>query len=151
MLLNNKILLVATKIEKILLFRISSCLNFSKNNDMYDKCDSYLITSEMFPVPRSTSCHSCLVQYVNIANYASHALWNLTLGRTRKVITPPPPPPPLGFLICSNFQNDFAFSGKPLIFFTRWGILYGWWRCWRSVTTPNMVSILAAILDFIKN
>ena len=28
----------------------------------------------------------------------------------------------------SLFRNNFAFSGKPLIFFTRWGIFYRWWR-----------------------
>ena len=28
---------------------------------------------------------------------------------------------------------------------------YGWWRCWRPVTSPTMVAILAAILDFTKN
>ena len=77
--------------------------------------------------------------------------WNLTLGRTRI------PPlchkgqggmdPPLSFWYVAVFRNDFAFSGKPLVFCTRWGIFYGWWCCWRSVTSPNMV----AILDFIKN
>ena len=41
----------------------------------------------------------------------------------------------------------FAFSEKPLIFSTRGGIFYGWWWCWRSVTSPNMV----AMLDFIKH
>ena len=33
-------------------------------------------------------------------------------------------------------QGDFTFSGKPLIFLTRWGIFYGWWRRWRPVTSP---------------
>ena len=32
------------------------------------------------------------------------------------------------------FKDDFTFSGKPLIFLTRWGIFYGWWCCWRPVT-----------------
>ena len=81
--------------------------------------------------------------------------WNLTLGRTR---IPPPwykgewgMDPPLNFWYVAVFRNDFAFSGKPLVFCTRWGIFYGWWCCWRSVTSPNMVAILAAFLDFIKN
>ena len=47
---------------------------------------------------------------------------------------------------------DFTFSAKPvLIFLTRWGIFYGWWHCWRPVTSPKMVAILAAILDFTKS
>ena len=25
---------------------------------------------------------------------------------------------------------------------------YGWWRCWRPVTSPTIVAIVAAILDF---
>ena len=49
------------------------------------------------------------------------------------------------------FRNDFAFSGKPLIFSTRWGIFYGRWRYWRPFTSPTMVATLAAILDFTKN
>ena len=50
---------------------------------------------------------------------------------------------PLEFWYVAVFRNDFAFSGKPLIFSTIWGIFYGWWRCWRSMTSPNMVAILA--------
>ena len=49
------------------------------------------------------------------------------------------------------FESDFTFSRKPLIFLTRWGIFHGWWRCGRLVTSPTMVAILAAILDFTKN
>ena len=37
--------------------------------------------------------------------------------------------PSLGFWYVAIFQNDFAFCGKSLIFSTRWGIFYGWWRC----------------------
>ena len=109
MFLNNKILLVATKTERILLFRTSSCLNFSKNNDMRDKCDSYLITSEMFPVPRSTPCHSCLVQYVNIANYAFSCAMELNPRTYTQSHTPPAA---LGFLICSNISKRFCLQQK---------------------------------------
>ena len=28
--------------------------------------------------------------------------------------------------------------------------LYGWWRCWRPVTSPTMVAILAAFLEEIR-
>ena len=55
--------------------------------------------------------------------------------------------PSLSFLYVAVFRNDFATSGKPLTFSRRQGILYGWWRCWRSVRSPSMV----AILDFIRN
>ena len=53
-----------------------------------------------------------------------------------------------GVLDVSVFWNDLTFSGKPLIFLTKRGIFYGWWRCWRPVTSPTMVTIVAAILDF---
>ena len=113
MFLNNKILLVVTKTERILLFRTSSCLNFSKNNDMRDKCDSYLITSEMFPVPRSTPCHSCLVQYVNIANYAFSCAMELNPRTyTQSHTAPRPTHPALGFLICSNISKRFCLQQK---------------------------------------
>ena len=57
--------------------------------------------------------------------------FTLTLGRTRKVIPPPwyKGGPPLGFRYVAVFQNEFAFSRKPLILSTRRGIVYGWWRC----------------------
>ena len=49
------------------------------------------------------------------------------------------------------FQQNFAFSGKPLIFSTQWGLFCGWWHCWISVTSQNKVAILASRLGFIKN
>ena len=55
----------------------------------------------------------------------------LTLGRTRKVIPPPwykgegLMDPPFSFWCVAVFRNDFAFSGKPLIFLIRWSIFYG--------------------------
>ena len=49
------------------------------------------------------------------------------------------------------FRNDFAFSGKPLIFATRWGIFYGWWPFRRPATSLIIVAILAASLNFSKN
>ena len=54
--------------------------------------------------------------------------------------------PSRSFWYVEVFWKDFAFSGKPLIFLTRWGIFYGWWRCWRPVTSPTMFVISAAIL-----
>ena len=59
--------------------------------------------------------------------------------------------PPRSFWYVAVFWNDLAFSKKPLIFLTRCSILYGWWRCWRPVTSATMVAFLAAIFDFTKN
>ena len=69
-------------------------------------------------------------------------LSRLILGRTRKFIHPPwyklgggvDWTPPKSFWCVAVFRNNFAFSGKPLIFWTRWGIFYGLWGCWRPVT-----------------
>ena len=86
-----------------------------------------------------TSFHG-IIWTINVTRFPTH---ELTLGRTHKFIlllwlgrggergvdgTP----------LQSNryvavFRNDFAFSEKPLIFLTRWGIFYGWWHCWRPV------------------
>ena len=54
--------------------------------------------------------------------------------------------PPQSFWYVAVLRNDFTLSGKPLIFLTRCGIFYGWWHCWRPVTLPTMVDILAASL-----
>ena len=65
-------------------------------------------------------------------------------------------PSPLGFWYVALyvlFRNGFAFSEKPLIFSTRGGIFYGWWWCWRSVTSPNTWSpcwILSSITSQVK-
>ena len=87
-------------------------------------------------------------------------LWlaKLTVGRTRKVIPPPwykdvgwvgwggvDGTPPRSCWYVEAFRNDFTFGGNPLIFLTREGIFYGGWRCWRPVTSPIIVAILAAI------
>ena len=80
-------------------------------------------------------------------------IFNLTLGHTRKVLAHRGTrgggltKPPLSFWYVAVFRNDFAISGKPLTFSKIQGIFYGWWRCWRSVRSPNMV----ATLYFIKN
>ena len=133
MFLNNKILLVVTKTERILLFGTSSCLNFSKNNDMHDKCDSYLIRSEMFPVPRSTSSHSCLVQYVNIANYAFS--WAIELNPRTYTQSHTIPPPALGFLICTF---DLLYKVRYIL----WVV---------ALLEVCYVTNMVAILDFVKN
>ena len=58
------------------------------------------------------------------------------------------------FLICCGISNWFCLQCTVFdlpILSKRWGIFYGWWPCWRPVTSPTMVAILAAILDFTKN
>ena len=59
--------------------------------------------------------------------------------------------PPRSFCHVAVFRNDFTFRGRPLIFLTRSGIFYGWWRCWWPVTSPTTVAILAAVFVFAKN
>ena len=58
--------------------------------------------------------------------------------------------PSLEFWICCSNSNRFYLylQRKAFDLFTRWGLLYGWWR---PVTSTNMVAILAAILDFTNN
>ena len=46
---------------------------------------------------------------------------------------------------------ETILPGKPLIFVTRWGIFYEWWCCWRPVTSPNVIAILATNFDLKKN
>ena len=92
------------------------------------------------------------VKYIVYFQSQTYVIWNLTFGRTRKFIPPPwyggggDRTPPRSFWYVAVFRNDFTFSGKPLIFLTRWSIFYGWWRCWKPVTSTTMVSNLAAIL-----
>ena len=61
--------------------------------------------------------------------------------------------PSRSFWYVAVFPNDFNFSGKPLIFLTRWGIFYGRWRCWRPVASPTMMPSWPPswILSRIKN
>ena len=62
--------------------------------------------------------------------------------------------PSLEFLICCSISKRCCLKWETLIFSTRWGIFYKWWRYWGPVTSPITVAILATILDFtwsIKN
>lgn len=58
--------------------------------------------------------------------------------------------PSLEFFIYCSISKKITLSGKPLNFSKRWSIYFGWGRYWRPVPSPNMVAILAAILDFTK-
>ena len=54
--------------------------------------------------------------------------------------------PPLEFLKCCNISKRFCLEWKAFDIVYKMRYIYGWWRCWRSVTSP-----MVAILDFIKN
>ena len=109
--------------------------------------------------------------FFSIFNYRIIAL---TLRRACKFIPPPPvrlmEPLSRVFRYLAILWSDFAFSGKPSISTARWGIFYRWWRCWKTFDLLNKTryilwevallkacgvtnngTILAAILDFIKN
>ena len=65
----------------------------------------------------------------DISFYYQLTYYFLTLGRTRQFIPPPwykregvDGTPPRSFRYFAVFRNDFASSGKPLLFLTRWGI-----------------------------
>ena len=58
---------------------------------------------------------------------------------------------PLGFLFCCNISKQFCLQWKAFDLLYNMRYIYGWWSWWRSVTSPNMVAILASILDFTKN
>ena len=45
--------------------------------------------------------------------------------------------PPRSFWYVTIFRNDFDLSGKTLIFLTKWGIFYGWWRCGKACDVTN--------------
>ena len=53
-------------------------------------------------------------------------------------LSPLPTAPPQSFWYLAVFRYDLPFTEKPLIFLTRWGIFYEWWRCWRPVTSTTM-------------
>ena len=55
--------------------------------------------------------------------------------------------PSLEFLICCSISKRFYLQWKAFDFLEKWGQFFALWRCWRPVTSPNMV----AILDFTKN
>ena len=60
---------------------------------------------------------------------------------------------PPEFLICYSISKQFCLQWKAfdLLNKMRYKLFYGWRCCWRLVTSPTMVTILAATLDFTKN
>ena len=55
---------------------------------------------------------------------------------------------PLKFLICCSVSKRFYLQWKAFDLLYKMRYM---WRCWGPVTSPTMVAILAAILDFTKN
>ena len=137
------------------------CLKFLAESQFSQK------TKFWFLAPLLWTCEDsniCKIPY----NFAqSLSAWRcplghcITLGHTQR---PPlwykggggvgwwtPPPLQCSFWYVAVSQKNFAFTVKPLIFSTQWGIFCGGWHCWISVTSQNKVAILATRLGFIKN
>ena len=50
-------------------------------------------------------------------------------------------------IICS-ISKRFCLQWKAFDLLNKMRFIFnGWWRCWRPMTSPTMVAILAAILD----
>ena len=63
----------------------------------------------------------CAQMWLNPRTYTQ--IQTPTVGQGRVDETPP-----RSFRYVAVFRNHFTFSGKHLIFSTRLGIFYGWWR-----------------------
>ena len=55
---------------------------------------------------------------------------------------------PQSFWYVTIFRNNFDLSGKTLIFLTKWGIFYGWWRCGKACDVTNNGRHLGCHLGF---
>ena len=91
--------------------------------------------------------------YTIIRVTMSHGV--LTLRRTSKFI-PPPWYKGGGWMEPHHGVFDmlkYFETILPLVesVWSSWQAKVYWWCCWRPVTSPTMVAILAAILDFTKN
>ena len=105
-------------------------------NQMVTSEITELLSCAFCPI-NSISSHLDKMQVKLILKFKSIPFdYLLTPGRTGKFIPPPwykgglmepPPPLPWVFDMLQFFENNFALSGKPWIFFL--GIFYGWWRC----------------------
>ena len=79
-----------------------------------------------------------VICWLNPRTYAQSYPHRGTMGREGGWLGLLDPPPLISIL---------PSVGKPSTFSTTRSIFYAWWRCWRSVTSPNVV----AILYFFKN
>ena len=116
---------------------------------------SIMVSTEAISSKSTISCHkasACTICKMWVR------LPSLTLARTRSH-TPQCSTggggriwnPSLEFSICCGISKRFHLQWKVLIFLTRWAIFYGWLVCWKSATSPNMVAVLGAILNFAQN
>ena len=85
---------------------------------------------------------------VNLVLWSNEQHYNLIIRRTCKFIPPPwykrgglvlPPLPP-GFLICCNISKWFCLQWKAFDFLYKMRYIAWVVRCWRSLTSPNMVA-----------
>ena len=87
---------------------------------------------------------------VNLVLWSNEQHYNLTIRRTCKIIPPPwykrggggwcSPLPPPGFLICCNISKWFCLQWKAFDFLYKMRYIAWMVRCWRSLTSPNMVA-----------
>ena len=77
-------------------------------------------------------------------------IYVLTLRRTRKLIPLPLYKGEESFWYVATFRNDYTFSEEAFIFPTDEVYFIGSGAL-RPVASPNMVAILATILDFTEN
>ena len=95
--------------------------------------------------------HSKLTFFNKVITISSFVAVNVTVSYFKMIKVSGEWNPSPEFLICCSILKRFypkwkAFDLLNEIKYILWG-----WRCWRPVTSPTMVAILAAILDFTKN
>jgi len=136
--------IVPSYVQKMLLYTIDCCLSIFTFQSSIIEVQNFLITLTCFS--DSTHRQECFDLRKNIGVQR----FNLTLSscistvypqRYTQIHTPTvvqgggDGTPSRSLWYVAVFWKDFTFSGKPLIFFT----------------SPTIVAILAAILDFTKN
>ena len=114
--------------------------NHSRKLEQHTHCHSFFR-----PFSLLTHCLTMCVTYLRPWMMSPHCERGRKMRMHRPVNwNPQTPPPPrrydrgIHFLRKQKQVNSLftrgQLNGKPLIFSTRWGIFYGWWRCWGPVT-----------------
>ena len=119
--------------------------NHSRKLEQHTHCHSFFS-----PFSLLTHCLTMCVTYLRPWMMSPHCERGRKMRMHRPVNWNPQPPPPPHLptppqvwpghsLFTQAKAGEFSvppgqLNGKPLIFSTRWGIFYGWWRCWGPVT-----------------